>query len=265
MYVRSSLKSDFPLLTVIRLWLFVLAASAALAAGSESGRLLRMGPLAPVAHPPNVHPMFSQWTYFPGGPLVCRFRALPNTGYQVFVGLIEDYWNQAGQRVVDIEVAGKVLATIDTFNGAKGKPHGYLFPAATDAKEELSVRICPHPDAPDQNPAVCGLLLFPADARVDAAAVIANHGPQPLAEVLPNDVEPQFYENRGKYFARKVYVPQPLPKFAETRSKLPSPSFDEDPACVEMYWKAWELAFLNFYEPAPGSGFVSQFIDAAFN
>ena len=32
-----------------------------------------------------------------------------------------------------------------------------------------------------------------------------------------------------------------------------------------MYWKAWELAFRNFHEPAPGSGFVSQFIDAAFN
>jgi hypothetical protein len=32
-----------------------------------------------------------------------------------------------------------------------------------------------------------------------------------------------------------------------------------------MYWKAWELAFRNFYEPPPGSPFVSQFIDAAFN
>jgi hypothetical protein len=209
--------------------------------------------------------MFSQWTYSPGGPLVCRFQGQPNTRYQVFAGLIEDYWNHAGQRVVDIEVAGKVLATIDTFNGAKGKPHGYLFPAAADGEGELSVRICPHPGAPDQNPAVCGLLLFPADARVDVADVIANRGPQPLAKVLPTDVEPQFYQNRGKYFARKVYVPQPLPKFAETRSKLPSPIFDEDPACVEMYWKAWELAFRNFYEPAPGSGFVSQFIDAAFN
>ncbi|RLT20047.1 MAG: hypothetical protein DWI29_04470 [Planctomycetota bacterium] len=32
-----------------------------------------------------------------------------------------------------------------------------------------------------------------------------------------------------------------------------------------MYWKTWELAFRNFHEPQPGSGFVSQFIDAAFN
>ncbi len=76
---------------------------------------------------------------------------------------------------------------------------------------------------------------------------------------------PEIVESRGKYFARKAYEPRPLPKFAETRSKLPSPIYDEDPACVDMYWKAWELAFRNFHEPAPGSGYVSQFIDAAFN
>jgi hypothetical protein len=70
---------------------------------------------------------------------------------------------------------------------------------------------------------------------------------------------------RGRYFAKKAYSLTPLPQFAETRSKLPSPIYDEDPACVEMYWKAWELAFRNFHEPPEGSGYVSQFIDAAFN
>jgi hypothetical protein len=34
---------------------------------------------------------------------------------------------------------------------------------------------------------------------------------------------------------------------------------------VRLYWKAWELAFHKFYEPPAQSGFVSQFIDAAFN
>jgi hypothetical protein len=247
------------------LWTILLAASAALAVHAESGRLVRIGPVGPVSHPLNVHPMFSQWTYVVSAPLVCRFQGQPNTRYQVFVGLIEDYWNRAGQRLEDIEVAGKVLATVDTFNGVKGKPHGYLFPATTDGKGELWVRICPHPGAPDQNPAVCGLLLFSGDARVDVDAVIANRGPKPLAQALPTELEGQFYQDRGKYFARKAYVAKPLPQFAETRSKLPSPIFDEDSACVEMYWKSWELAFRNFYEPAPGSGFVSQFIDAAFN
>jgi hypothetical protein len=70
---------------------------------------------------------------------------------------------------------------------------------------------------------------------------------------------------QGIYFAKKQYEPRPLPVFATTRDKLPAPIFDEDPNYVKCYWKAWELAFRNFHEPAPGSGFVSPFIDAAFN
>ncbi len=70
---------------------------------------------------------------------------------------------------------------------------------------------------------------------------------------------------QGMYFAKKQYVPKPLPKFAETKGKLPGPIYDENPLYVQMYWKTWELGFRNFYEPKPGSGFVSQFIDAAFN
>jgi hypothetical protein len=70
---------------------------------------------------------------------------------------------------------------------------------------------------------------------------------------------------QGMYFAKKQYVPKPLPKFAEAKDKRPSPIYDENPLYVQMYWKTWELGFRNFYEPRPGSGFVSQFIDAAFN
>ena len=70
---------------------------------------------------------------------------------------------------------------------------------------------------------------------------------------------------QGGYFAKREYVPQPLPTFAETKARLPGPIFDDNPVYVAMYWKAWELAFRNFHEPQPGSGFVSQFIDAAFN
>jgi len=72
-------------------------------------------------------------------------------------------------------------------------------------------------------------------------------------------------ETMGMYFAKKAYEAKPLPKFAKLRSRLPSPIYDDNPLFVRLYWKAWELAFHNFHEPAPQSGFVSQFIDAAFN
>ena len=70
---------------------------------------------------------------------------------------------------------------------------------------------------------------------------------------------------QGLYFAKKAYEPIPLPQFAQTRDKLPAPVLAGKPEWVAMYWKAWELAFSNFHQPAPGSGYVSQFIDAAFN
>jgi hypothetical protein len=72
-------------------------------------------------------------------------------------------------------------------------------------------------------------------------------------------------ETMGMYFAKKAYEAKPLPQFAELRSQLPSPIYDDNPVLVPLYWKAWELAFHNFYAPSPQSGFVSQFIDAAFN
>ncbi len=70
---------------------------------------------------------------------------------------------------------------------------------------------------------------------------------------------------QGVFFARKQYIPKPLLTFDTTRDRIASPIFDEDPNYVRCYWKAWELAFRNFHEPKGGSGFVSQFIDAAFN
>jgi len=71
-------------------------------------------------------------------------------------------------------------------------------------------------------------------------------------------------EKQGMYFTPFERGQQTLPVFEDTRSKLPDPVFDEDPSFVSCYWKAWEIAFKNFYEPPPKSGFVSNYIDAAF-
>jgi len=69
----------------------------------------------------------------------------------------------------------------------------------------------------------------------------------------------------GKYYFKKSYSPAPLPQWQTIHGQLPAPIYDSRPDWISMYWKSWEIAFHNFYEPAPGSGFVSQFIDAAFN
>ena len=56
-----------------------------------------------------------------------------------------------------------------------------------------------------------------------------------------------------------------LPKFPGSRAKLPQPSWQGHPDVIACYWKAWELAFRNLHRPKKGSGFVSNFIDTAFN
>jgi glycogen debranching enzyme len=57
----------------------------------------------------------------------------------------------------------------------------------------------------------------------------------------------------------------PLPTFADSRDKLPQPIVADHPEWERLYWKAWELAFRNLKQPEPASGFVSNFIDPAFN
>ena len=57
----------------------------------------------------------------------------------------------------------------------------------------------------------------------------------------------------------------PLPTFGEIRKKLPVPVWEGHETYVNAYYKAWEIAFRNLRAPAPDTGFVSNFIDAAFN
>ncbi|MBN8456997.1 MAG: hypothetical protein J0M04_04060 [Verrucomicrobia bacterium] len=70
---------------------------------------------------------------------------------------------------------------------------------------------------------------------------------------------------RGVYFSKTKYTPEPLPTFAANRDKLPDPILDANPEYLEMYWKCWELAFQHLRQPQPGSGFVSNYLDEAFN
>lgn len=70
---------------------------------------------------------------------------------------------------------------------------------------------------------------------------------------------------RGVYFAKKTYSGGPLPTFAGSRDKLPSPILDGDKGWVDMYWYCWELAFKHLKKPRPDAPLVSNFLDEAFN
>ncbi len=57
----------------------------------------------------------------------------------------------------------------------------------------------------------------------------------------------------------------PIPEFDDIKKKLPQPLWDNHKDYLDCYWRAWEIAFGNLYMPTKENGFVSRYIDAAFN
>ena len=68
-------------------------------------------------------------------------------------------------------------------------------------------------------------------------------------------------ESRGMYFHKKTYTASTLPNFEKAKKELPAPIWDENPEWVELYWKAWEIAFSNLKSPDPNSPLVANWID----
>ena len=95
------------------------------AAGSLHADLSAAIPL-----PADTNPLFGHWLVGVRQPLTAQFSAKPSTDYRVFIGLSEAYWDKAAQRIMDLEVGGKIVATVDAFQRAKGTPSGYLLQAA---------------------------------------------------------------------------------------------------------------------------------------
>lgn len=70
---------------------------------------------------------------------------------------------------------------------------------------------------------------------------------------------------RGEYFAKKEYIPEPLPTFELIKDRLPEPVIDGHADWLPMYWKCWQLAFAHLKKPVPGSPLVSNWLDEAFS
>lgn len=71
----------------------------------------------------------------------------------------------------------------------------------------------------------------------------------------------QAQDERGTYFHKKRYIPATLPQYKESKAQLPSPVWDENPEWVQLYWKAWEIAFSNLKQPMASSPLVANWID----
>jgi hypothetical protein len=56
-----------------------------------------------------------------------------------------------------------------------------------------------------------------------------------------------------------------IPVFSEIRTELPQPHWENHEKAIDCYWKVWELAFRNIRKPTPENGFISNYIDTAYN
>jgi len=79
---------------------------------------------------------------------------------------------------------------------------------------------------------------------------------------LPAQPLPLVAEN---VFIERTPEDNPLPTFDEVKHLLPKPLWENGEDYIRCYWKAWEIAFRNLRKPVAGTGFVSNFIDTAFN
>lgn len=71
--------------------------------------------------------------------------------------------------------------------------------------------------------------------------------------------------DRGMYFEKKHYDNARLYTYEEVAEKLPMPVVSSHPEWRECYDYALKVLFRNTHKPTEESGFVSNFVDAAFN
>ena len=66
-------------------------------------------------------------------------------------------------------------------------------------------------------------------------------------------------------FLRKQPDTSIPPKYADVKDRLPQPFWPNRQDVIKSYHKAWEMAFSNIHPVTEKNGFVSPYIDAAFN
>ena len=111
-----------------------------------------------------------------GVPILYHFKVDPKAKVKAVLGFCESFWAQAGQRPVICQVEGAPTQEVDPLRRwGQHRPGAILFDAS-DANGDgtLDVSVLPKPGAPDQNPILSAIWLFPADATPDLEQVIAG-------------------------------------------------------------------------------------------
>lgn len=115
--------------------------------------------------------------------------------------------------------------------------------------------------------------IIAASAALPAPLVMAG---QQSEEIVQTSATRSGKTNYKNTYVRNVFVAEnefrnanpavtsPL-EFSQAREILPSPFWGDNTQAIEMYWKAWEMAFKNIKSPGEQTGFISSYLDTAYN
>ena len=106
------------------------------------------------------------------------------------------------------------------------------------------------------------LVLLAAAAPVADGAQDLRSGPYQLP--YKNTYVKEVFVAENDFRTMKPETIRPRP-FAEARKILPAPIWEGHDREIEMYWHAWRIAVGNIRQPREGSGFVSPYLDIAYN
>lgn len=70
--------------------------------------------------------------------------------------------------------------------------------------------------------------------------------------------------NENKFYSKKP-EDKKLPVFEDIKYILPNSFWEDHQSTIDCYYKTWQLAFKNLEKPSKESGFITNFIDTAFN
>ncbi|WP_290791666.1 MGH1-like glycoside hydrolase domain-containing protein [Flavihumibacter sp. UBA7668] len=113
--------------------------------------------------------------------------------------------------------------------------------------------------------------LLAGSAAIPTPGLLAGEKPTPSPDTdieLQNDFKNTYVKNifvTENEFRNAKPAIVAAPSFAQAKEILPVPTWKGNQAALDMYWKAWEIAFKNIKDPAPKSGFIASYIDTAYN
>jgi len=111
-----------------------------------------------------------------GVPILYHFKVAPKAKVKALLGFCESFWAQAGQRPLICQVEGAPTQEIDPLDRwGQHRPGAVLFEASDENGDgTLDVCVLPKPGAPDQNPILNAIWLFPANSTPILEQVIAG-------------------------------------------------------------------------------------------